>query len=162
MITLQSKTRVSGVRGQQILDFLLNCTDSDYRRWWPGTHLHLRTLERHPGDVGNVVYMDELVGGRHLKLTGVVTELVPAKKLVWQMRASFRLPIWLVLELHDEPPSVTITHTIRAGFTGWGRLVDPVFRLYLSKSFARAMDDHVKTEFPRLGELLRGASAHPA
>src|SRR5690242_4815572 len=36
MLTLRSKTYVAGVRGQQILDFLLHGDDAQYRRWWPG------------------------------------------------------------------------------------------------------------------------------
>jgi hypothetical protein len=35
-----------------------------------------------------------------------------------------------------------------------GRILDPLLRLYFSQDFARAMDDHVKTEFPKLMELL--------
>ena len=35
-----------------------------------------------------------------------------------------------------------------------GRLLDPIFRLYLSKTFQSYMDEHVKIEFPLLGKML--------
>jgi hypothetical protein len=53
---------------------------------------------------------------------------------------------------------VTITHTIRAGFEEIGRMLDPVFRVYLSEKLASTMDDHMRAEFPKLATLLhRGA-----
>lgn len=154
MISVQSTTYVPGVRGQQILDFLVHCDDEAYQRWWPGTHLRFRTREAHPGGVGNVVFMDEMIGKRRVRLSGVVTELVPGRKLVWQFKALVRLPVRLVLELDDDAAGVRVTHTIRAGFGGIGRILDPLFRLYLTRDFARAMDEHVRTEFPRLAGVL--------
>jgi hypothetical protein len=61
------------------------------------------------------------------------------------------------LDLADDAQGVAITHTIEAGFRGLGRLLDPLLRLYLSHNFERAMDEHVRTEFPRLRDLLRQA-----
>ena len=156
MITLQSRTHVAGVSGAQIIDFLLNCDDAEYQRWWPGTHLHFHTLRFRPGDVGNTIFMDEMIGRRRVRFTGVVTELIPGKKLVWQWKHAARL----VLEFQDDAKGVRITHTLCAGFPGPGRLLDPILRkLYLTKEFARAMDDHVHDEFPRLAALLRASAA---
>ena len=156
MVILQTKLRVPGLTAQQVIDFLSSCTDEDYRRWWPGTHLRFHTIERRPGEVGNVVLMDEWIGTRRVRMKGVVTELIPGRKVVWQMKLLVKLPARLVLELEDSPTGVAITHTIRAGFAGIGRILDPLFRLYLSKTFERAMDDHARTEFPKLAEVLRG------
>jgi hypothetical protein len=33
-------------------------------------------------------------------------------------------------------------------------VLDPIFRAYFTDSFCRALDAHVKTEFPRLRDLL--------
>jgi hypothetical protein len=102
--------------------------------------------------------MDELVGRRRLRLTGVLIESIPGRKLTWQLKKFVTLPAWLSLELEDDDRGVTITHTIRAGFEGIGRILDPLFRVYLSKQFTQAMDDHVRAEFPKLETLLhRGA-----
>jgi uncharacterized membrane protein len=98
--------------------------------------------------------MDEFIGARRVSMTGIVVEAIRGRKIVWQLTRLIRLPVWLSLELEDDDQGVTITHTIRAGFAGVGRILDPVLRLYFSEAFVSAMDHHVKTEFPRLRELL--------
>ena len=65
------------------------------------------------------------------------------------------LPARMSLELADRAGGVEITHTIEAGFKGPGSLLDPLLRLYFTEESARALDDHVETEFP----LLRDHSA---
>ncbi len=162
MITVQTKTWVPNLRGSQVIAYLLDCDDAAYQRWWPGTHLHMRVTKRHPSGLGSVVYMDEMIGDRRLRMTGVVTELVPGRKLVWQLGSIVRLPARLILELEDDADGVTITHTVRAGLRGGGRILDPLIRLYVTPTFARALDDHVKAEFPKLGELLAAPRAGAA
>ena len=70
------------------------------------------------------------------------------------MKKVVRLPAWLTIEVVDSADGVVITHTITAGWGGVGRLLDPLLRLYLSPDFAVAMDRHVHTEFPLIGERL--------
>jgi hypothetical protein len=65
-----------------------------------------------------------------------------------------RLPARLELELTDYEGGVAITHTTSAGFSGAGRILDPLVRLYFSKRFAQALDEHVKTEFQLLRDHL--------
>jgi len=154
MITLQSQLHIDGLRGNEIVGFLLSCTDQAYQAWWPGTHLKLHTRAHYPNNVGNIVFMDECIGKRRIKMVGVVRVAEPAK-IVWQLKKAIPLPVWLTLELADDAAGVTITHTIRAGFNGLGRLFDPLFRMYFSNEFGCAMDEHVKTEFPMLRDLLR-------
>lgn len=159
MVILRTTLRVAGLRAGEVVDFLLRCTDTEYRRWWPGTHLSFHTVERRPGELGNVVFMDEWIGDRRVRMKGVLNEWIPEQKLVWQLKLGVRQPVRLLLELQDEPEGVRITHTIQAGFAGIGRIFDPLLRLYFSKRFVRAMDEHVRTEFPKLAALLRGAEA---
>lgn len=156
MQTLQTEIRVDGITGMEIFDFLANPDDESYRAWWPGTHLQLHIRERGRDDhVGDVIYMDEYVGERRLRMSAIVTEAVPGKKLVWRLKRGIKLPARLCLELADYEGGVAITHAIRAGFRGAGRVLDPLLKLFLSAGFARDMDDHARTEFPRLRDLLR-------
>jgi hypothetical protein len=159
MISVQSKTKVEGVTGLQLTDFLLYCSDEEYQRSWPGTHLHLRTLRRRLGGVGNVVYIDERIGNVRLRATGVVAEAVPGRRIVWQLRVLVRLPVRLVLEFQDDPNGVHITHTISAGLPGLSRVVDPLLRRYVSPTFVCDMHEHVRIEFARLGERLRESAS---
>lgn len=150
MLTIQTKIRVDGVTGVEIFDFLADPNDRAYQRWWPGTHLQFHVLERHQGHVGDVIYMDEYVGTRRLRMRGIVLEAVPGKKLVWQLKKVIKLPARLSLELADYEGGVAITHTIHAGLGGAGAILDPLVGLFFSTRFTAALDDHVKTEFPML------------
>ena len=158
MITLQTRIVVPGLTGRQITDFMMNCDDESYRRWWPGTHLALHTIKRFPDGIGNIFYMDEYVGTHRIKMTGVVTALIPGQMLEWRFKLLVPLPVRLLLELVDTPAGVEITHTLRAGFKGFGRILDPAFRIHFSKKFAKAMDEHARSEFPKLQQLLKSAS----
>jgi len=159
MIVLQSSVHVANANAGEIFDFLTHPTDALYQKWWPGTHLQLHLLDDAEALAPTRVYMDERIGDRRLRMTGIVVEAKPGRRLVWQLEKGIRLPVWLVLELNDQRDGVTVVHTIRAGFSGLGRTLDPLFRLYFSDAFARTMDEHVRTEFPKLRDLLR-AEAH--
>lgn len=154
MITIRSTTDVPHTKGDQICEFLLNSTDARYQRWWPGTHLALHTIRSAPNHIGAVVYMDELVGNRRIKMLGVVTEAAPGRRITWQLKKMVCLPVRVSLDLSDNHHGVTVTHTIRAGFSGVGILLDPIFRLYFSPDFRKSLDEHVKVEFAKLGEIL--------
>jgi hypothetical protein len=155
MITLRTQLEISGVTGIEITNFFLNCTDAEYQRWWPGVHLSFHTIKRTPGDVGNLVVMDEFIGNRRVRAKGLVTEVESGKRLVWQLRKVIRLPVWLTLECVERGGTLQLTHTVEAGFNGIGRVFDPLLRLYFSRRFAKALDEHVRTEFPKLRDMLR-------
>ena len=156
MLTVESRIHVPGLTGQEVTTFLLDCTDVGYQAWWPGVHLQFHPLAAGGVDhVGDVVLMDEMIGSRHVRMAGVVVEAEPAKRVVWQLKKGIRLPVRLTLELTDQGGGVAIRHTITAGWRGPSRLLDPLFRLYFSPRFAAAMDQHVRTEFPRLRDRLR-------
>lgn len=155
MLKLETRVHVDGLTAEEIFDFLTNPTDPAYQAWWPGVHLHLRLLERRAGHVGDVLYMDEYVGRRRLRLRGVVLEAAPGRRLVWQFKRVVRLPARLSLEFAERDAGVDITHTLEAGFSRFPRLQRPLLRLYFTNEFAGALDEHVRTEFP----LLRDRSA---
>jgi hypothetical protein len=156
MLSIGTRTHVAGLSGQEITDFLSTCGDEAFRRWWPGTHFHLHTVKGMPGSVGSVVFVDEQVGNRRVKMRCELVALLPGSRLVWQLRRPlFRLPVKLVLQLNDDNTGVEIEQSIEAGFLGFASFLDPVFRLFFSPSFAAAKDEHVRAEFPKLRDFLR-------
>jgi hypothetical protein len=154
MLTIQSRFFVARISGWEVTDFLLDCTDDRYQQWWPGTHLELHALTRGRDHVGDVVLMDEYIGRRPVRMLGIVVQVVPGKKIVWQLRKGVRLPVWLTLERADRDGGVEVRHMITAGFRGVGRILDPLFGRYFSADFAAAMDQHARTEFPLLRDHL--------
>ncbi|HEU5073759.1 MAG TPA: hypothetical protein VFU02_06290 [Polyangiaceae bacterium] len=161
MIEIRTVTHVAGLKGIEVTTFLLNPTDTEYQKWWKGTHLRLHPIKSSTG-TGKAVYMDEYIGARRLRMTAIVIESIPGERITWQLKKIITLPAWLSLELEDDDEGVTITHAIRAGFAGVGRILDPILRIYFSESFTRAMDEHVKTEFPKLRDLLHVGESAPA
>jgi hypothetical protein len=155
MITIQSTTHVQGITAREIVDFLLNCNDREYQAWWPGTHLAFHTVKRRCNNLGNLVYMDEWIGRWRVRTMAVLIQIGPGNRLVWQLRKLIPLPVTLSLELTDDSAGVTILHTIRAGFKGIGRIIDPLVCAFLPNDFANAMHEHVQTEFFMLAKLLR-------
>lgn len=157
MLTLESEMTVPGLTGREVADFMLDCDDDRYRAWWPGTHEAFHVVEPGSGadHVGDRVWMDELVGDRHLRMAAVVVAVTPGERIVWRLVPwGLRLPVRLALTLQDQPDGVRLRHTLTAGWAGWGRMLDPLWRLYFTRAFAAAMDRHACTEFPRLGKLL--------
>lgn len=155
MLTIESRVTVPDLTGAEVTSFLLDCTDERYRAWWPGVHLQLHPVGPGRADhVGETVLMDEFIGTRRVRMDCVVIEVDPGRKLVWQLKKGIRLPAWLTIRLTDGADGVAIHHAITAGWTGWRRLLDPLFRLYFTPSFAAAMDRHAHTEFARLRDLL--------
>jgi hypothetical protein len=158
MLTIETQATVEGISGSAITDFLLDCSDERYQQWWPDTHLHLHALRSQPNHRGDVVYMDEYVGTRHVRMTGVVVEAIPGSKIVWQLKKGLRLPVRLTLSLTDHESGVALRHTITAGWHGVGRVLDPLLALWFSPAFVAAMDQHVRTEFPLLRDRLLQAA----
>ena len=149
------------LNGREVTDFMLNCDDASYQAWWPGVHLQFHTVRRVTGDVGNAVYMDEYVGRFRLKFHAVVTAAIPGKEITWQFIRGVRLPGKLILRLEDQAEGVAISHVVEVGFRGPGRVFDAVLRFWLTREFADALDEHVRTEFPKLRDLLRSRVATP-
>ncbi len=155
MAVLETRFWVEGITGKQVTDFLINCTDSDHRRWWGGTHLEFHTIKRTADIIGSLVYFDEYVGKHRLKFKGRIMEYAAGKRIEYRMVKGLSLPAWLVLESQDRPGGVDIVHTVKAGYQGMGRILDPLIRLYLSDAFEKALNEHAHAEFSRLGHLLR-------
>jgi hypothetical protein len=154
VLRFETTVTVDGITPEEIFDFLANPADRAYQQWWPGTHLQFHLLKRTAGHIGDVVYMDEYIGERRVRMKAVVVEAVRGRKLAWQLLKLVKLPARVSLELRDTEGGVEIVHTTQAGLTGPGRLLDPVIRLFFSSELATALDKHVKTEFPLLRERL--------
>jgi hypothetical protein len=160
MITFKTEVMVFGVAGRDILKFMLHCTDTDYQKWWPGTHFAFHTKKRTPNNIGNQVYFDELVGERRLKFDGIVTTVISGKRIVWQLKKILKLPAWLTLDMEDVPGGVRILHTLAVGYQGIGWLLDPLLRLFMTARFESQLSNHTRIEFPALAVILNKASVN--
>jgi hypothetical protein len=161
MVVLETRVSLEGVTGRRVTEFFIHCTDSDYQRWWQGTHLQFHTINRTAVIIGSLVYFDEYVGQHRLKCKGKITEYAAGKRIAYRIVKGLPLPAWLVMEVQDRPGGVDIVHTVKAGYQGMGRVLDPLIRLHLSTSFEKALNEHAHAEFSKLGDLLRQDN-HPS
>ena len=159
MITLESSVLVPGITGSEITEFLLSPTDDRYQAWWPDTHIQLHVIAPADRHVGEVVWMYEHIGSRRLRMAGVVLDAAPGRRIVWQLKRWIRLPAWVRLEVEDRADGCLVRHTVEVGYRGFGRVLDPMLRLYLSPRFAAELDEHVHTEFPKLRDHLHRVMA---
>jgi hypothetical protein len=154
MIKSNVEVDLIGLKSQSVYNFMLICTDERYQSWWPGVHLAFHTIKHYPGNIGNLVYFDEYIGQQRIKFTAKIKELIPGSKLVYQLRFLVNLPAWMVLEFQDLPDGMKITHIFMLGYSGFGRVFDPLFRLFFSKNFQRDLEEHAETEFKLLAKIL--------
>lgn len=154
MVTLKTTVKAKGITSKDIYDFMLNCTDADYQQWWPGTHLSCHTVKRCPGNIGNVIYVDEYVGKYRLKGYAVITRLVPYSEMVYQIKKMVKLPARFTMKFEDEEDGINIVHIVEAGFQGIGKIFDPLIRLYLSDEYEANLNAHAQKEFPKLAAML--------
>jgi predicted secreted protein len=159
MLTVDSSVLVAGITGSEITEFMLSPTDDRYRAWWPGTHLQFHVVSGSPSHMGDVVWMDEYVGSRRLRMTAVVVDIEPGHRIVWQLKRWVRLPAWVRVELADETDGCRVHHVVEVGYRGIGRVLDPMLRLFLSRRFASELADHVRTEFTKLRDYLHSMPA---
>ncbi len=155
MVTLQTIVNVKGITSRDIYDFMLNLNDTEYQRWWKGTHLVCHTVKKYPGDIGNVVYADEFVGTYRLRGYTVITKLVPYSEMVYQIKKLIKLPAWFTMKFEDTENGINLTHIVEAGGNGIWRIFDPIIRLYLNKNFESQLNAHANEEFPMLAEMLK-------
>lgn len=90
MTTVKTKVHVEGIGSMPIYDFMMNPTDSNYQRWWPGTHLEFHTLSKSANGAGMVVYMDEYIGRLRLRMTAIVIDAQPGKRITQLMNTLVR------------------------------------------------------------------------
>ncbi|MFZ5568810.1 MAG: hypothetical protein ACOZF0_00285 [Thermodesulfobacteriota bacterium] len=154
MITLKTIVKVKGITSKDIYDFMLNCTDADYQRWWAGTHLVCHTVKHYPGDIGNIIYADEFVGKYRVKGHAVITRLVPYSEMVYQIKKLIKLPAWFTMIFEEVDDGLNIVHIVEVGFHGIGRIIDPIIRFFLNDDFESALNAHAHEEFPKLAKML--------
>lgn len=155
MITFRTITQLQGLSADHLSDFMIDCNDEDYQRWWPENHLHFHTIVHRPGEIGNIVFFDEYVGKTRLRTEAVVRRYERGKLIEWQMKRLISLPVRIILSIRALPSGLEIDHVVAIGYNGIPAILDPFIRLLVPKGLESELDDHVRTEFGKLGPVLR-------
>jgi len=157
MIRHTVELTVPNATAKQFYDFMINPCDQRYIEWWQGEHLQFHIIKHgNSNHLGDIVFMDEYLGSnRRLTFNAVVITANHPNKIEWQiMKAKFKIPAVVELELVDSDEGVRLKHELRIGYTGIGNLIDPFIKLYFNKSFQNALDEHCKIEWFKMAEYL--------
>lgn len=156
MIVFKTEVEIKNVSPEQITDFMIDCTDEKYSRWWPGVHIAFHTIKRKPGNIGNLVYFDEFVDRRRLKFKATVEEYERGKIICWRMVKMIPLPAYLTIETEKWEGGTKLVHTLAIGFNGMFRFLNPMIKFFIPSGMEKELDEHAKIEFPALTGLLAG------
>ncbi|MCL2563880.1 MAG: hypothetical protein FWE08_07590 [Oscillospiraceae bacterium] len=157
MIRHTVELTVPNASAKQFYDFMINPCDQRYSEWWQGEHLQFHIVKHgKENHLGDVVFMDEYLGkNRRLTFFAVVITANRPNKIEWQMKkANLRLPAVVDLELNDTDAGIRLKHELRIGYSGIGKLFDPFIKLYFSKSFRNALEEHCNIEWFKLAAYL--------
>lgn len=161
MFTLETRAHVAGLSARAAYDFMIVPTASEFQTWWPGTHLVSKVLRQgvaadgKPSDIGTRIYLEQMIGPFRVRETADIIAATPGRSFTRQVIIGMRLPIFITFDLEDDADGVVITHTIRAGWSGVRRILDPLFRLYFTAAFAAALDEHLLIEYELLRDVVR-------
>jgi hypothetical protein len=148
---------VPNTTAKQFYDFMISPSDQRYNEWWPDEHLQFHIVKHgKENHIHDEVFMDEYLGkNRRLTFFAIVITANYPHKIEWQMKkAKLRLPAVVELELNDSNEGVILKHELRIGFSGIGKILDPFIKLYFTKSFRKALEEHCKIEWFKLAEYL--------
>ena len=153
MIIINTKIEIKGKTPKQIYYWIFDLDDKKYKKWHP-THREWKTIKRTPNEIGSIVYLDEQFYHFRLKLTGELVEVKPNSILLYKLKS----PISGYLSLSFELTKIgtMVIHEVRVGYDGmFSRIVDWFLRkLYFTKSFEKALEEHTNEEFKNLEMLI--------
>ena len=148
----------SGANAAAFFEFMINPPPETYARWLPGEHheFHIVKHSKAP-PIGDLIFFDQHISKKH-RLTFYAVTIIADKTnhVLYQMRKfGINLPGYLDLRFQETTEGLLLTETIRVGFNGIGKIIDPILRLFFNKSFFIAMNGHHKREWENLAEILR-------
>ena len=159
MLTHIMKSVLPNAKASVYYDFMVNPPPETYAHWLPEEHYEFHVVKHSvKTPVGDSYYFDQNIGKRHrMKFHALMRVADKPNRILFQMRKfGINLPGYLELHFYDTAEGLLLTETIRIGYNGFGKVIDPAIRLFYSKSFFIDMDRHHKKEWANLAEVLRG------
>jgi len=156
MLTHIMQSKLPDSTATDFYNFMINPPAEVYAKWLPEEHYEFHIVKHsNNSPVDDLIYFDQNIGNKYrLKLYGIIREAHNPNRIVFQMR-KFRLnlPGYLELEFLDSPEGLLLTETLRIGFRGIGKVLDPFIRL-VAKGFIKELNEHHKREWLNLSEIL--------
>ena len=157
MITHIMKSILPGASAEQFFEFMVDPPPEVYANWLPDEHHKFHVVKHsETTPVGDLIYFDQHISPRHrLRFHAIIRVADKPNKLVFQMRKlGVSLPGYLELEFRDTLEGLLLIETVRVGFGGIGKALDPVIGIVFNKRFFEALDGHHKREWDDLAKIL--------
>jgi uncharacterized protein YndB with AHSA1/START domain len=138
---------------EKVFDFLTHLIDDEsYRAWHPDDHIALRWIKGQPWKEGSVLYAEEYLHGKLHKLKGIVTEVIPNRRIEFAPLPRF-LRIFFpksafIIEPKGDGCVFTTTGCLRVGW-----LVRTFAKRQLELGIASA-EKHMKEEGENLKRIV--------
>ena len=155
------KSKLPSAQATEFYDFMVAPPPEVYARWLPDEHHEFHVAKRgKETPVGDLIYFDQHISPKYrLKIHAIIRIANKPSRVVFQMRKlGVNLPGHLELAFIDTAEGLLLTETIRIGFSGFGKILDPVIRVAFNKSFFKEMNAHHKREWVNLAEILQGGN----
>ncbi|MDR1753351.1 MAG: hypothetical protein LBR74_00370 [Eubacterium sp.] len=158
MITHIMKSKLHNAAAAAFYSFMVDPPREIYARWLPEEHHKFHVVKRsETTPVGDLIFFDQHIGSKHRLTFYAITRVAdkPNHVLFQMRRFGINLPGYLDLQFRDTADGLCLTETIRIGFNGSGKVLDPIIKLFFNKSFFNEMNAHHKREWANLAEILR-------
>ena len=158
MIRHVMKSKLSNAKAIDFFDFMVNPPPEIYRYWLPKEHHEFHVVKRSKNSpVSDLIYFDQHISPKHrLNFYAVIRLAKKPNRIIYQMQKfGINIPGYLDLKFTDTADGLMLTETIRIGFGGIGKALDPFIRIVFNKAFFEAMNGHHKREWTNLANILK-------
>jgi hypothetical protein len=152
------KSELHGAAAAEFFSFMIHAPQEIYAHWLPDEHHEFHVIKHSKTTpIGDLIFFDQHIGRKHRLTFYAITRVAekPNHVLFQMRRFGINLPGYLDLQFQDTADGIRLTETIKIGFNGPGRVLDPVIRLFFNKAFFNEMNGHHTREWANLAEILR-------
>jgi len=141
----------------EFYNFMIDPPAEIYRNWLPEEHYEFHLVSHSDkSPVNDLLYFDQNIGNKYrLKFYAIIKEANNPNRIVFQMhKFGMNLPGYLELDFLDTAEGLLLTETLRIGLNGFGRVCDPIIKIFFGNRFFEVFRVHHKREWQNLSEIL--------
>jgi len=152
------KSELPNAKAEKFYDFMIEPTDEAYSNWLPEHYQYHIVKRGKQTPIGDLVYFDQNISPKHRLKSYAITKVAnrPNQIIVQIRMFGINLPAYMELQFTDTANGILLKEELQVGYNGIGKILDPIIRLFINKSFLGALDAHHKKEWARLAEILKG------
>lgn len=150
------KSELPNGKAKQFFDFMAYPDDEAYSNWLPEHHQYHVVKKSKDSPVGDLIFFDQHISPKfRLKSYAIVRVADKPRELTVQVRKfGIRVPVFVSLYFEDTENGLVLVEELRAGYRGPGAILNPFFRLVLTKRKLNDLTNHHNKEWKELENIL--------